>query len=136
MHPNSVFPRWSLGKFFPSSELELELTASSQTYILKPLQRHAWITLNEKQSYLFTTTLIGLKVFIVRASFTNFFFNSQLRNEKVNWYEGCGHKSKICLDKLAAHTALALVHKWGKARRQSRKKCCLKLKFKLFWNFV
>ena len=37
----------------------------SQTYILKPLPRHAWITLNEKQSYLFTTTLIGLKVFIV-----------------------------------------------------------------------
>ena len=77
MKPWQVFP------LLLASELE-ELTASSQTYILKPLQRHAWITLNEKQSYLFTTTLIGLKVFIVRASFTNFFFNSQLRNEKVN----------------------------------------------------
>ena len=55
MKPCQVFP------LRPASELE-----NSQTYILKPLQRHAWITLNEKQSYLFTTTLIGLKVFIVR----------------------------------------------------------------------
>ena len=81
------FPRWSLGEFFPSSS---ELEELTQTYILKPLQRRAWMTLNEKQSYLFTTTLIGPKVLL-----SNFFFNSQLGNEKVNWREVCRHKSKL-----------------------------------------
>ena len=92
MHLNSVFWDEALASFSPPSELE-ELT---QTYILKPLQRHAWVSLNEKQSYLFTPTLIGLKVFIVTASFTNFFFNFQLGNEKlIDVKAVCGHKSKL-----------------------------------------
>ena len=44
LHLNSNFHDEALPSFplRPASELE-----NSQTYILKPLQRHAWITLNE-----------------------------------------------------------------------------------------
>lgn len=71
--------RWrSLGKFFHCWKRGW---LRFQTWILKPLQRNGWLTFNEKQSYLFTKSLIGFKLFIV-ASFTISFRSQKLRNGK------------------------------------------------------
>ena len=43
--------------------MKAEVAAVLSLY-LKPLQRIGWLTFNEKQSYLFTRTLIGLKLYI------------------------------------------------------------------------
>ena len=48
-----------------SKLVKAELSMILNLY-LKPLQRNGWTTLNEKQSYLFTKTLIGFKLYIVR----------------------------------------------------------------------
>ena len=90
MHLNPDLRDEALASFSP---LSIWIGVDWQTYILKPLQRHARVTLNEKQSYLFTRTLIGLKVYIVPPRIIqDFFFNSEMK--KLIDVMKSGHKLK------------------------------------------
>ena len=95
----------------------------SQTYILKPLPRHAWITLNEKQSYLFTTTLIGLKVFIVP------------HHSKISFSTPNSEMKKL-IDVKAVATNPNYISSWQifDLRSQMRKRIQESIQIKGFWE--